>query len=989
MSKISAVSRGFAALMAFLMLLSMSALNLTFQYDSIINKALGINTSYVVGGGSADANIYVTNDYGYDASALVDVNIDSASFNVELAEESIVLLRNENETLPLSSDNRVTVFGAAAVNSNLFQTTAPDYLSYVSFLSAMEDSFGAQNVNETVCNTVYSKLGGGGPMMGGPMMGGSRLTSITEGAIADVEACATSWEKDYNDAAIVVLARTGSEGNDLSMYTEETYDDGSPRRTLDLSVNEEALMAYLQEQKSAGVFDKIVVILSTDWPMELGFLEEYDVDACLLAGRLGSFGCTALGSILVGEVNPSGRTADTYAVSAISAPSTTYATVENTMAWTNSDEVNERNPLVNDSNGGTIDNYVIYAEGIYVGYKYYETRYEDAVMGNGGADSAVGSSTEDGWSYAAEMVYPFGYGLSYTAFEERLNNVVYDAASDVYHAEVVVTNTGSVAGKDVVEIYAQTPYGDYEKENLVEKAAVDLVGYTKTASLAPGASETVVVEIPGYFLASYDANAAKTYILSAGDYYLSLGSDAHDAINNILAAKGYTTADGMTTDGDAAKTYSWNRAELDESTYKTSHYTDQEVTNLFDNSDLNYYGYDFTYLTRQDWEGTYPKEAIQYAATEAIISTLSNFDYEPPADAPAISDFTQNADNGLTLVDMIGLDYNDPQWESFLDEFSVEEMANLITDNLSAQVVSRLNVPGTSHIDDEKTAGGQYNWLSHATQARAWNTALDETRGYYQALIAQLNNYDEVWAGTANLHRTLYNGRAEQYYSEDPTLSYWTGYYEAQGWDGMGAILCIKHFACNDQETGRTGLNVFLTEQALRETYLRAFEGGFAGGAQSTMCSLGRIGTRLAKNNYALLTDLLRGEWGFQGHVTSDGYVNTGYFQNTYEELTAGMDYSCIDTSGANAARMIEGINGGDGFLLQTLRQSAHRNLFVMATTSRMNGLGADGSIVVKVLPTWQKALIIVNYVTAIAFALFTVLAIVTYPKKQKKGANA
>ncbi len=311
-----------------------------------------------------------------------------------------------------------------------------------------------------------------------------------------------------------------------------------------------------------------------------------------------------------------------------------------------------------------------------MGYKYYETRYEDIIMGNGNAASAVGATTGDSWNYSDEMVYPFGYGLSYTDFTQTLDGVTYDADTDTYTVKVTVTNNGSVAGKDVVEVYAQTPYGDYEKKNLVEKASVDLVGYEKTDVIEPGASQTVEVPVEGYFLASYDDNNAKTYILSAGDYYLTVGDDAHDAINNILAAKGYTTADGMTADGDAAKTYTWSQAELDTTTYATSHYTDATVTNLFDEADINSYGYDFTYLTRSDWEGTYPEQANNYEATADVISDLSNYDYETPADAPSVDDFTQNADNGLTLVDMIGLDYDDPQWETFLDEFSIEEIYN-------------------------------------------------------------------------------------------------------------------------------------------------------------------------------------------------------------------------------------------------------------------------------------------------------------------------
>ena len=271
--------------------------------------------------------------------------------------------------------------------------------------------------------------------------------------------------------AVVVFGRTGSEGNDVWQYAEtDTYEDGSPRRMLDLSTQEEELISYVSEQKAAGVFKSIVAIVAGDYDVEMGFLEEYDVDACVYAGNLGAYGVEGLVKVLSGKVSPSGRLVDTLAANSVSAPATLYAGHEGTQRWTNYEEVDVANPLVNDSNGDTINWYNIYAEGIYVGYKYYETRYEDTVMGNYGADSTVGSSTGSAWNYADEMCYPFGYGLSYTTFQQKLNSVEYSAADDSYTVSVTVTNTGSVAGKEVVQVYAQTPYGDYEKENLVEKA---------------------------------------------------------------------------------------------------------------------------------------------------------------------------------------------------------------------------------------------------------------------------------------------------------------------------------------------------------------------------------------------------------------------------------------------------------------------------------------------------------------------------------------
>ena len=975
----SVIFRGLAAVMGFILLVSVTASTLTFQYANIINNALGVSSTKVVESEDAEAEaaIYFENDYGYDDDALVDVNIDAAAANVEIAEEGITLLANEGEALPISSDSRVTVFGNAAVNSSLYSTSTESYLGYIDLVTALENEFGEDNVNSTLCTEVYSQLSSSG------------VSSVSEADIEDVKAYEDTWAEDYNDAAIVVIGRTAGEGNDIQMYSDnETYDDGSARRMLDLSVNEQALIEYLVAQKEAGVFDKIIAIITSEYQMELDWIEDYGIDAALMVGELGTFGCTAIAEVLDGTVNPSGHLVDTYAADSTSAPATTYAGVENTQVWTNSDEVIATVTDVNEANGRHIINYVIYAEGIYVGYKYYETRYEDAVMGTGNADGAAGSTTDGDWNYEDEMVYTFGYGLSYTTFEQTIDSVTWDEESSSYIVSVTVTNTGDVAGKDVVEVYAQTPYGDYEKENLVEKASVDLMGYNKTDELEPGESQTLEITVPEYFLASYDTYGAGTYILSEGDYYLAIGNDAHDALNNILAAKGYTTADGMTADGDASKTYTWNQAELDAETYSTSVYTDAEVTNQFDHADINYYDYDFTYLTRQDWEGTYPEEAVQLEATDEVMADLSNYDYEMPEDAPSVDDFTQGVDNGLTLVDMMDVDFDDELWDDFIDQFTIEELANLMVDSRSTQVVEELDVPGNSRIDDDTTAGGQFKWISQCLTSRTWNTDMAELRGYYSGLIAQLNGYDEIWFGAGNLHRTPFGGRARQYYSEDATISYYTGYYEAQSMQATGVTMCAKHFATNDQETNREGLCTFSNEQALREIYLRAFEGSFAGGALSTMCALNRIGTRLAKNDESLITTVLRDEWGFEGHVTSDGYVDAPYFNNYREELTAGMDYGCIDTSGNTGAGIYKYITeDNDGYLLSCLRLAAKRNLYVMAHSASMNGLG-NGSSVVSVVPAWELALMLTSLISLIGLVIFTVLALVS-SRHRKVPADA
>ncbi len=995
MKKKSPVFRGLAAMMGVIMLISMSITTLTLGHTTWINGNLNIAESVTVGGSEDTYAVYWANEYGYDDSALMAVYKDGVKAMEEIAGEGITLMKNENGALPLAANARITLFGYESVGTtitNSDKVTSSIFMQEenISYLDAMLDEFGADNVNTILCDEVYGgdseSANTGGMGMGMSMGGGGSTSSSGESEISKVVEHESTWQNDYNDAAVVVFSRYGSEGNDLYQYSsKETYEDGTARRHLDLSVNEEALMAYLYEQKQAGVFDSIIVILGTEFTMELGFLEEYGVDACLVTGEMGGFGAPALAKILTGKINPSGRTVDTYAANAVSAPAVVNAGHEGTSTWGNADELNDYETISNDAN---VDYYVVYAEGIYVGYKYYETRYEDVVMGRGNANSTVGAfASTGGWNYAEEMCYPFGHGLSYTTFEQVLDEVTFDEETKTYTVKVTVTNTGDVAGKDVVQVYAQTPYGEYEKENLVEKSAVQLINYGKTKLLQPGESQTLEIKCMEYFLASYDTYGAGTYILSAGDYYFAIGANCHDALNNILAAKGYTTANGMDYNGDASKIHTWNQATLDAETYATSVYTGNNIANAFDNADLNYYeGYECTYITRNDWEGTWP-ERMQLDATVEMMDALHNYYYDAEADQhPDISvdSFTQGVDSGLTLVDMIGVDFDDPLWETFLNQLTIEQICNTMADSKAVNTISELDIPGTCRGDDDKSAaGGALRFVSHPLTARTWNHEMSSLRGLFEGLICTLNGKEEIWYGAANMHRTPYGGRTNQYWSEDAMQDYWNGYYECEAAQSVGCTICVKHMCANDQETQRTGLSTFLNEQSLREIYLRAFEGSFQGGALSVMCSLGRLGTLLAKNNTAMLTTVLRGEWGFKGTVTSDGYVDTGYFNNALECLEAGMDYSCSDSSGSIASRIQKAIDNGDGYALQLMRQAAKRNLYVWAQTAAMNGLG-NGAKTIAIVPAWEMAVFVVNIVIVVLFVAMLALAVWEYTRPKK-----
>ena len=943
MKKLTNIFRGSTSIISLLLMICLSLTTLTLGNTTWINTNLGISETVKIGGKDGQFAVYWENEYGYDSSALNAAYKDAAQANIEISREAVTLLTNKNNALPLASDSKITLYGSGTTG-NINHSNSSNDLDFgpITFLKAVQNEFGEANVNPTIVQEANAGSATG-----------------------------------YDDVAIATFSRDGGEGSDPKFMS-------NGRHYLALTSSEETMMQNLYNLKQAGTIKKIIVVVGNDFAMELDFLDKYGVDACVLAGHFGDYGTQGVAEVLSGKVNPSGKTVDTYASNSLSSPAIVNAN-DNTYQWSNYDEMGKYDKINNTKNIGY---YVIYAEGIYVGYKYYETRYEDVVMGKGRANSVKGSTSGKAWSYSDEICFPFGYGLSYTTFEQTIKSVKYDAETKSYVMTVNVRNNGSVAGKEVIEVYAQTPYGDYEKANKVEKASVNLVGYEKTDLLQPGADKDYTVTVREYFLASYDTYGAGTYILSAGDYYLALGNGAHDAVNNILAKKGYKVSDGMTAGGNGDLVYTWNKVSMDSKTYSVSTQTGYKVENAFDDADLNYYsGYEYEYLTRNDWEKTWPV-AQQMSASEQMMKSLTNYYYETPKDAPSVDSFTQGADNGLKLSDMVGVDFNDDEtWNKFLDQLTIEQLCNTMTDSKSKNVISDLDVPGTSKGDDDtNAAGGKITFISHPSTARTWNVEMNELRGKYSAICAFLKGTDEIWYGAGNMHRTPYGGRIRQYWSEDANLSYINGYYECKAAQAVGGIICVKHMCCNDQETYRTGLTVFIDEQPLREIYLRAFEGSFDGGALSVMTTTGRVGTMLGKNYSSMLTTVLRNEWGFKGHVTSDGYVNTGYYNNTLEELVAGMDYSCCDSAGANADRILKAIKNGDGYILQCMRLAAKRNLYVMTQSASMNGLGS-GARMVTIVPAWEMTVVVFNIVLAVLFVVSlaaTITCVVLSSKKEQ-----
>ena len=595
---------------------------------------------------------YYTSDFN-SAEEMVNYGL---ALTQQVEAEGAALLMNNNNALPLAADAKVSTFSSSSVNLVYGGTGSGNIdASTADTLRTALEKVGV-TVNPTLWD--FYTVGAGKDY--------ARSKSGTVATASEVTA-EVPWDvytdevknsvAQYGDAAIVTLSRVGGEGADLA-YGDVNY--------LALDENEKAMLQNVAEMKKNGIVKKTIVLINSANALQVDFLKnnEYDIDAALWIGDVGISGINAVAEILTGKVNPSGSLVDTYCYDNFSAPAMWNFTPTTYEGYVEGGDVSAK-----------AKSYMIYQEGIYVGYKYYETRYEDFVTGSGNAGD---------YAYGDIVAYPFGYGLSYTSYDISDMKVNYNAADDTYTVTVKVTNTGDMAGKKTVQVYVQSPYTDYDKQNGVEKSAVSLVGFGKTGMIEPGASETLSMTVNKRDIASYDTYGAGTYILDAGDYYFTAATDAHNAVNNILAAKGYTvenTNGKMTADGNADLTYTWTEDALDTTTYATSE-NGTEITNQLSCADPNLYeGVDetVTWLSRSDWNGTLPTETVKLALTELLKKDLKDIRYDP-ADYESVDMPTLGAKNGVKLYDMIGLDYNDPKWDELLDQMTFDEMNSLIGD---------------------------------------------------------------------------------------------------------------------------------------------------------------------------------------------------------------------------------------------------------------------------------------------------------------------
>ena len=972
---------------------------LTGPLYTVMNMYFGKGEAIIEESGAEGVSgTYYTSDYSSPEELLAA----SEELAARIEGEGIVLLKNDNGALPLTeSEKAVSLFGRTSVDpiytgagSAATESTPVDYKT------ALEQSgftvnpelydFYAQHAISTQVNKVTMPTGMGDMPVeytGRGFISAMGSAMFINDIIAEVpvqdypETLADSFAS-YNGAAVVFIGRVGGEGCDLptSMADYAPREEDKDKTYLELSSIEQEMLAYVKAQKDAGVFQKIIVVCNTANAMELGFLndEAYGIDAAIWVGCIGDQGAKAVAGVLDGSINPSGRTVDTYVYDLTADPS-----------FQNFQELYYTN--VDGSIGGyESGSFLEYEEGIYVGYRYYETAAAEALAGN-----------YDGFDYDAAVQYPFGYGLSYTSF-----TMEYDGqpgyADGVFTFPVKVTNTGDAAGRQVVQLYAETPY----TYGGVEKAKVVLAAFAKTSELQPSESETVTLAVNAEDLASYDYKNNGCYLLDEGDYTFYLSENAHSwaQIAQDDAAHRWTQhLDQVVYSGENKRSSDQVAAEN-----QFDQVSDVFVDQPQEGSPLN--------MSRADFAGTFPTAPTEadLQAEDAIKTDLETM-FDEQTD-PVLGNVegslaytdqmpVTGADNGLSLIDLRGADYTDSRWELLLDELDMNEVANMLA-NAGYNTAELLSIgkPATLDYDGPmgwstwvSAAGGDAVCLGFPAQevlAATWNQDLAYEMGRMVGEQGLYNGFNGWYAPAMNTHRSAFAGRNYEYYSEDGLLSGSMAAREISGAMEKGVYCYLKHFALNDKEDGRNGMATFANEQAIREIYLKPFElcvknaratiqyndenGQMTSreipACTAIMSAYNCIGTQWAGGNYGLMTQVLRNEWGFEGAVVSDYYGGNAYMDPD-EGVRAGNDLmlntfadgSLTDSSSATA--------------VSAMRKAAHNVLYMVVNSNAMQGM-TSGVSIHYALAGWQKALIAGDVAVAVVLIAGAALLV-------KKGRKA
>lgn len=849
-------------------------------------------------------------------SNIQKVRNDSTETAKALADEGFVLLKNENQVLPLAG-NQVNVFGYSSIDINFGGTgsgSGSDEYN-VGFYEGLANA--GIEVNEELKAFYQEAYTAKQETNALVMIGGDYNNYEPERTDYSDEIIANA--KEYSDTALIVLTRNGGEGGDLPTDTAAYEGGAAGEHYLELNRNERDMVAMVEEN-----FENVVVIINSSNAMELGFIDDSEVDAALWIGGPGCEGCNSLGQILTGEINPSGRLADTYAYDLTSNPS--YYNFgqflfENT---TNKYSLIFENPGV--FNGANYA-YVDYAEGIYVGYRYYETRWIDNETNE--CDEAA---------YQAAVQYPFGYGLSYTDFEQEITNFSEDG--DNIYLDVTVKNVGDTAGKDVVQIYYTAPY----YVGGIEKSFVNLIDFEKTKLLNPGESETISFAFKYEGMASYDYQGHGCYVLEHGDYEVRLMNNAHELIESkvITVAKDviYDESNPRSTDEIAA-------------------------VNQFD--DVSY-GNDVVYVSRADWEGTLPTERpANKEASAELIEEIENQGLTEAQLAEGAEDIVV-ADHGLTIEDVKGLDYEDAKWSELLEQLSVDEMVNLIANG--GYATAAVESIGKFATMDEDGPQGVNSLISgdvkgvvfpaEVVVAATFNKELAEEMGHALGSEAAEYGIAGLYGPAMNTHRSPFGGRCYEYYSEDGILAGKIAAAFVRGANAAGIYCYMKHFALDEQETERLDISIFCNEQAMRELYFKPFEiCAKEGNVTAVMASDSFIGGTWAGEREELMNTVLREEWGFDGMVITDFVTSNS--KNADRAIRSGTDLSLTTLGNLTPSDLSTGTAAGR----QALRTACHNILYTVANSEAQN-ISGDA------FPTWVLLFVLLDVIVLGGAGLLT-----------------
>ena len=1025
--KFTPAMRGLAALMTCLMVLSIVGTGVANTYRGALDDTLGTESYVTINDDSAAR-------FKTDYATIEDMAAAARDIAIREGEEGTVVMKNDNGVLPLKANANVALFGLAAYNvygpkgGNADAASLADALAgaglnvnetlkdyYLTNIINMHTEMRANRwTGKEVPTTVYDHMYVSAP-------GDWTTYQIAEVPPTEFEALGVpaNWKEAIakDSIGICVFARGAGEGN--------TYKPGSALNYAGEATGEDPLKLSADElavvEAAKATCSKVIVLLNTGNNMMIADIAEggsHEVDGICYIGCPNDYQTIGIANVLTGKVNATGALASAFVRDHQSIPAVQnvggdyFADYE--IVCRNDDPRYPGKEIGNIGTGsfGGADTYnggmyIVEAEGIYVGYKYYETRYFDAVMGQGNANSAAGATQGSAWNYGDEMLYTFGHGLSYLDYTQTIKSVTVDrSVNGNITAVVEVKNNSNQDGKFLTQLYVQQPYTDYDRTNLVEKSAVMFLNSAKV-DVAAGKSKEVTITIPTKYLASYDANNAKTYILDAGDYYFTAAAGAHEAVNNILAAQGKTVADGMDAAGSKA-VVSWKLDQLDNTTFAIANNT--TVTNVADDADLNYWlPGTVTYLTRQDWN-TFP---INYNKLNLKIADSPKKDQwiaEMRGETYTISDTGAAAEavpGPKFTASEIGAEQlnniNDPYWDKLVHAITIDEAVGAVIHggsrsdtltNIDNPVVIQNEGPtgiSAGYTDEATGKTYKFNVNSQTLLGCSFNPELAYQWGLVEGNSCLWVERYDLWGSGLTLNRTPYNGRNYEYISEDPMLTNVIGREVIQGCSDKGIINGPKHMGFNDQEHNRAGISAYMTEQKFRETDLRGFEGALSDAfGMGVMIAFNRIGATNASHHVGMIQKIVRGEWAFKGLISTDMMNNYLYF-NAESMVMAGItqvadfaaDNSHINLGEGGVDAVWPHISletvSKDSNLVEQARENLKYQLYIFANSAILN-ISTQ-----RVNTWWDTALTVTTYASSILAVLFFLAWVVLTLLPEKK----